>query len=139
MGAPGMLLLNVLLSLLGWLIAYPRRSRKLGGALVVLHLLASASTLPNSPLLYPANGCAVAPQHARLRELSHRSQRPVRPPTAPGAHLWALGGAVRWARAERPRRVDAKERPLRRSGACPTPPMSPPLNICRRSLPSSPR
>ena len=92
MGAPGMLLLNVLLSLLGWLIAYPRRSRKLGGALVVLHLLASVSTLPNSPLLYPANGCAVAPQHARLRELSHRSQRPVRPPTAPGAHLWALGG-----------------------------------------------
>jgi len=58
--ALGMLLLNVLLSLLGWMFAYPRRSRKLGGALVALHLLASASTLPNSPLLYPANGCAVA-------------------------------------------------------------------------------
>jgi len=55
-----MLLLIVLLSLLGWMFAYPRRSRKLGGALVALHLLASASTLPNSPLLYPANGCAVA-------------------------------------------------------------------------------
>ena len=90
--APGMLLVNVLLSLLGWLIAYPRRSCKLGGVLVVLHLLASASTLPNSPLIYPANGCAVAPQHGRLRGLSPRLQQPVRPPTAPGAHLWALGG-----------------------------------------------
>ena len=67
MGAPGMLLVNVLLSLLGWLVAYPRCSRKLGGVLVALHLLASASTLPNSPLLYPANGCVVAPQHGRLR------------------------------------------------------------------------
>lgn len=58
--ALGMLLVNVLLSLLGWLVAYPRCSRKLGGVLVALHLLASASTLPNSPLLYPANGCVVA-------------------------------------------------------------------------------
>ena len=56
----GMLLLNVLLSLLGWTAAYPRRSRKLVGALLGLHLLASASTLLNSPQVYPANGCAVA-------------------------------------------------------------------------------
>ena len=58
--ALGMLLVNVLLSLLGWLVAYPRRSRTLGGVLVALHLLASASTLSNSPLLFPADGCVVA-------------------------------------------------------------------------------
>ena len=58
--ALGMLLLNVLLSLLGWTAAYPRRSRKLAGALVGLHLLASAATLLNSPQISPANGCAVA-------------------------------------------------------------------------------
>ena len=58
--ALGMLLVNVLLSLLGWLVAYPRRSRPLGGVLVALHLLASASTLSNSPLLFPADGCVVA-------------------------------------------------------------------------------
>ena len=58
--ALGMLLLNVLLSLLGWTAAYPRRSRKLAGALVGLHLLASAATLLNSPQVSPANGCAVA-------------------------------------------------------------------------------
>ena len=58
--ALGMLLVNVLLSLLGWLVAYPRRSRTLGSVLVALHLLASASTLSNSPLLFPADGCVVA-------------------------------------------------------------------------------
>ena len=129
LGATGMLLVNVMLSLLGWLVAYPRRSHKLGGVLVALHLLASASTLPNSPLLYPANGCVVAPQHGRLRRAW---------PSLAAARAATHGSRCSWAQAECPRRVGAKERPLRRSNACPTPPVSP-LNICRRSLASSPR
>ena len=56
----GMLLLNVLLSLMGWTCAYPHRSRRWIGSIVGLHLLASASTLLNSTEVYPANGCAVA-------------------------------------------------------------------------------
>jgi len=56
----GMLLLNVLLSIMGWTCAYPQRSRKWIGSIVGLHLLASASTLLNSAEVYPTNGCAVA-------------------------------------------------------------------------------
>ena len=102
-GATGMLLVNVMLSLLGWLVAYPRRSHKLGGVLVALHLLASASTLPNSPLLYPANGCVVAPQHGRLRRAW---------PSLAAARAATHGSRCSWAQAECPRRVGAKERPF---------------------------
>lgn len=56
----GMLLLNVLLSLLGWTSAYPQRSRALTAAIVLLHLLGSAATLANSTEVVPADGCAVA-------------------------------------------------------------------------------
>lgn len=56
----GMLLLNVLLSIMGWTCAYPQRSRRWIGSIVGLHLLASASTILNSTEVYPTNGCAVA-------------------------------------------------------------------------------
>lgn len=39
----------------------------------------------------------------------------------------ARSGPPDWAREERPRRLDAKKRLWRRAGACPPPPMSPPL------------
>ena len=53
--------LNVLLSVLGWTAAYPRKSRRAIGMLVVLHLLAAGATLLNTqlPSLVPAgSGCA---------------------------------------------------------------------------------
>ena len=56
----GMLLMNVLLSMLGWTTAYPERSPKLLAAIVGLHLLASASTSLNSTAIVAANGCVLA-------------------------------------------------------------------------------
>ena len=56
-----LILLNVLLSILGWTHAYPRGSARAWSALVALHLLASASTLLNTqlPAVVPVgDGCA---------------------------------------------------------------------------------
>ena len=55
------IVLNVLLSVLGWTAAYPRKSRRGIGAIVLLHLLASGATLLNTqlPSLVPEGaGCA---------------------------------------------------------------------------------
>ena len=105
-----MLQVNILLSLLGWTFVYPCRSRRLGVALVALRLLASASTLPNSPLLYSANGCRVVAQHAQHGPLCKcpRSLLLLQPPTTPETRERAQGEAARWVRAESLRRVGAK-------------------------------
>lgn len=54
--------LHVLLGLIGWTAAYPRRSPALLGAIVVLHLLASGATLLNGAAGVggAAGGCIVA-------------------------------------------------------------------------------
>jgi anterior pharynx defective protein 1 len=51
---------NVLLSLIGWTAAYPRRSRTLGAGMVGLHLLASAATALNAAEWLPVDGCTAA-------------------------------------------------------------------------------
>ena len=56
----GMLITNVLLSIVGWTVAYPLRSRRFIGAMVLLHALASGATLLNSPALIATDGCTVA-------------------------------------------------------------------------------
>lgn len=57
----GMLVLNVALTVLGWSVAYPRRSRGLGAAIVALHLLASGATLLNGAgSVGGVDGCLVA-------------------------------------------------------------------------------
>ena len=55
-------LLHVLLSILGWTCAYPRGSIRVWAAIVVLHLLASASTLFNTqiPITPTADRCAIS-------------------------------------------------------------------------------
>ena len=54
-----MLVLNVVLSLLGWTAAFPRRSPPHLAALVVLHALASGCTLLNSSAVIERGGCSV--------------------------------------------------------------------------------
>ena len=51
-----MLVLNVVLSLLGWTAAFPRRSPPNLAALVVLHALASGCTLLNSSAVIERGG-----------------------------------------------------------------------------------
>ena len=50
-------ILNILLSIMGWTVAYPRKSRPMVAALVLLHFAASAATLLNTP---GALGCAAS-------------------------------------------------------------------------------
>ena len=45
----------------------------------------------------------------------------------------ACSGPPDWAQEERPRRLDAKKRLWRRAGACPSPPVSPPLTAQARA------
>ena len=59
LGALGMLVLNVVLSLLGWTAAFPRRSPPHLAALVVLHALASGCALLNSSAVIERGGCSV--------------------------------------------------------------------------------
>ena len=54
-----MTVLHVLLSLVGWTVAYPQRSRSLMLALFALHALASGATLLNAADV-PGGGCIVA-------------------------------------------------------------------------------
>ena len=56
----GMLITNVLLSVVGWTAAYPMRSYQLIGAMVLLRVLVSGSTLLNSPEVIATDGCTVA-------------------------------------------------------------------------------
>mmetsp|Transcript_54389 Transcript_54389/g.140512 ORF Transcript_54389/g.140512 Transcript_54389/m.140512 type:complete len:269 (+) Transcript_54389:105-911(+) len=57
----GFQLLHVLLGLIGWLAAYPRKSRPLIAAMVALHLLASGASLLNSAEVGgDSGGCMVA-------------------------------------------------------------------------------
>eukprot|EP00967_Tisochrysis_lutea_P069925 scaffold92078_cov37-Tisochrysis_lutea.AAC.1 len=51
---------NVLLSLIGWTTAYPRRSRGLAAVMVALHALASLATSLNSADWLPVDGCVAA-------------------------------------------------------------------------------
>jgi hypothetical protein len=55
------IVLNVLLSFIGWTTAYPRGDPMMHAAIVMLHLLASGSTLLiASPFIDQGNGCGVA-------------------------------------------------------------------------------
>ena len=75
-----MLLVNVLLSLLGWLVAYPRRSHKLGGVLVDAH---------------PRHG-RPATGGRRLRGEAHAPGGGLARPSSPtGAHAARLGACTR--------------------------------------------
>uniref|UniRef100_A0A7S0L1A4 Uncharacterized protein n=1 Tax=Coccolithus braarudii TaxID=221442 RepID=A0A7S0L1A4_9EUKA len=53
------IILNVLLSIVGWTVAYPRRCIKYSTAMLSLHILASAATLLNSAEGTPISGCAI--------------------------------------------------------------------------------
>ena len=54
------IVLNVLLSILGWTSAYPRKSPGLLASIVGLHVLASGATSLNDPAIGGENGCALA-------------------------------------------------------------------------------
>jgi len=58
--ACGMGSVNVLLSLVGWTMAYPRGNALLVAGMVALHLLASAATSLNSAQGLPVDGCTAA-------------------------------------------------------------------------------
>ena len=58
--ALGMLLMNVLLSIIGWTVAYQRNSERLMATMLLLHVLASLSTLLNDSGIIETNGCTVA-------------------------------------------------------------------------------
>lgn len=58
--ACGVGLNNVLLSLIGWTSAYPRRSPAIAAGMLALHALACASTALNDATGLPAEGCSVA-------------------------------------------------------------------------------
>jgi len=55
-----MIMLNVLLSLIGWTTAYPRRSSRLAFAILALHLLACGATALNANASLPVSGCVAS-------------------------------------------------------------------------------
>ncbi|KAL3908610.1 MAG: hypothetical protein SGPRY_009727 [Prymnesium sp.] len=60
LSALGILLVNILLSVIGWTVAYTKRSPRLIALMLVLRVLASSSTLWNSHENAPIEGCCLS-------------------------------------------------------------------------------